>query len=88
PVFSEIAYLAGVAHTDWSWAPLLADVDNDGYRDLLISNGLPKDMSDLDFMAYRQHAVASASLEEILNQLPKVQIPNYVFKNNGDLSFT
>ncbi|WP_164142557.1 FG-GAP repeat domain-containing protein, partial [Serratia marcescens] len=40
------------------------------------------------FMAYRQHAVASASLEEILNQLPKVQIPNYVFKNNGDLSFT
>ena len=88
PVFSEIAYLAGVAHTDWSWAPLLTDVDNDGYRDLLISNGLPKDMSDLDFMAYRQHAVASASLEEILNQLPKVQIPNYVFKNNGDLSFT
>jgi len=88
PIFSEIAYIAGVAQTDWSWAPLLTDVDNDGYRDLLISNGLPKDMSDLDFMAYRQHAVANAPLEEILNQLPKVQVANYVFKNNGDLTFT
>ncbi|MFV7858331.1 hypothetical protein, partial [Enterococcus faecalis] len=68
-----------MAHTDWSWAPLLADVDNDGYRDLLISNGLPKDMSDLDFMAYRQHAVASASLDEILSQLPQVQLPPSLF---------
>ena len=88
PVFSEIAYLSGVAHTDWSWAPLLMDADNDGYRDLLITNGLPKDMSDMDFMAYRKNAVATASMEEILTQLPTVKISNNIFRNNGDLTFT
>lgn len=87
PAFSEIAYFSGVAHTDWSWAPLLFDVDNDGLRDLFISNGLPKDMSDKDFMAYRQNAVANAPLEEVLRQLPEVKIANYVFKNNGQLQF-
>lgn len=86
--FSEIAYLAGVAHTDWSWAPLLVDVDQDGFRDLIISNGLPRDMSDLDFMAYRRNAVANAPLEEVLKQLPSVNVSNYIFRNNGDLSFT
>jgi len=88
PVFSEIAYLSGVAHTDWSWAPLLMDADNDGYRDLLITNGLPKDMSDMDFMAYRKNAVATASMDEILQQLPTVKINNNIFRNNGDLTFT
>lgn len=87
PAFSEIAYFSGVAQTDWSWAPLLIDVDNDGYRDLLISNGLPKDMSDMDFMAYRKHAVQSAPLEEVLTQLPTVKVSNYIFRNNGDLTF-
>ncbi len=86
--FSEIAYLAGIANTDWSWAPLLVDADNDGYRDLMISNGLPRDMSDLDFMAYRRNAVANTPLEEVLNQLPPVKVSNYIFHNNGDLSFS
>lgn len=88
PVFSEVAYAAGIAHTDWSWAPLLIDVDDDGFRDLLISNGLPKDVTDLDFMSYRQNAVASAPPSEVLAQLPSVKINNYVFRNNGDISFT
>lgn len=88
PLFSDIAYLAGVAQTDWSWAPLLADVDNDGYRDLLVSNGLPRDMSDLDFMAYRKQAVAKTPLQEVLPQMPAVKVPNYIFRNNGDLRFT
>lgn len=87
PAFSEIAYFSGVAHTDWSWAPLLFDVNNDGWRDLFITNGLPKDMSDKDFMAYRRNAVANAPLEEVLNQLPVVKISNYVYQNNGDLRF-
>lgn len=87
PAFSEIAYFSGVAHTDWSWAPLLMDMDNDGYKDLFVTNGLPKDMSDKDFMAYRQNAVANAPLEEVLRQLPEVKISNYAFKNNGDLHF-
>lgn len=88
PAFSEIAYFSGVAHTDWSWAPLLADFNNDGWRDLFITNGLPKDMSDKDFMAYRQNAYAASSLDEVLRQVPEVKISNYVYQNNGDLTFT
>lgn len=88
PAFSEIAYFSGVAHTDWSWAPLLVDVNNDGWRDLFVTNGLPKDMSDKDFMAYRSNAVANAPLEEVLKQLPVVKISNYIYQNNGDLHFT
>jgi hypothetical protein len=87
PVFSEIAYQAGVAQTDWSWAPLLVDADNDGLRDLLVTNGLPRDMSDLDFMAYRKSAVARTPLDEMLAQLPTVKVDNFAFRNNGDLSF-
>jgi enediyne biosynthesis protein E4 len=87
PVFSDIAYFSGVAHTDWSWSPLLADADNDGLRDLLISNGLPRDMSDMDFMAYRKNAVDKTPLQEVLKQLPTLQIHNYVFKNKGNLQF-
>lgn len=88
PAFSEIAYFSGVAQTDWSWAPLLVDVDNDGFRDLMISNGLPRDMSDMDFMAYRRNAYASTSLDEVLKQIPAVKINNYIFKNNGNLTFS
>ena len=87
PIFSEIAYFSGVAHTDWSWAPLLADMDNDGYRDLIISNGLPRDMSDMDFMAYRKNAVARTPLPEVLAQLPTVEISNYIFRNKDGLQF-
>jgi enediyne biosynthesis protein E4 len=88
PVFSEIAQLSGISQTDWSWAPLLIDVDNDGWRDILISNGLPKDISDMDFMAYRNNAVNISSAAEVLKQVPTLKISNYIFKNNGDLTFT
>jgi hypothetical protein len=50
--FSDISYLAGVAATDWSWSPLWADFDGDGWRDLLITNGYVKDITDLDFVTY------------------------------------
>lgn len=87
PVFSEIAYFSGMAQTDWSWAPLLTDLDNDGYRDLIISNGLPKDMSDLDFMAYRDDAVAKTPIPELLAHMPVVRVSNYVYRNTGQLQF-
>ncbi|MBX9892087.1 MAG: FG-GAP-like repeat-containing protein [Chitinophagaceae bacterium] len=87
PVFSEIAYFSGIAQTDWSWSPLLTDLDNDGYRDLIISNGLPKDMSDLDFMAYRSNAVARTPIPQMLMQMPVVKVSNYVYRNNGQLQF-
>jgi hypothetical protein len=86
-IFSEIAYHAGVAQTDWSWAPLATDVNNDGWRDLVISNGFPKDLSDLDFISYRTSAYASTPYEEMLKQVPVVQVPNYIFQNKGNLTF-
>jgi hypothetical protein len=88
PVFGEIAFLSGMAQTDWSWAPLFVDADNDGLRDLFISNGLPKDMTDLDFMAYRSHAVATTPMQTVLSQLPTLKVSNYAFRNNGDTTFT
>ena len=88
PVFSEVAYYAGIAQTDWSWAPLAIDADNDGYRDIMISNGLPKDMSDLDFIAYRNQAMANTPAAVMLQQLPSVKISNNIFHNNGDITFT
>ncbi len=88
PVFSEIAQLSGISQTDWSWAPLLIDVDNDGYRDVLISNGLPKDISDMDFMAYRNNTQNITTTSEMLKQVPTLKISNYIFKNNADLTFS
>ncbi|MBS1607695.1 MAG: VCBS repeat-containing protein [Bacteroidetes bacterium] len=88
PVFSELAFYAGVAQTDWSWSPLAIDIDNDGYRDLMISNGLPKDMSDLNFISYRNQAMANTPAFEMLKQLPSVKINNYLFRNNGNYTFS
>ncbi len=87
PVFSEIAYYSGVPFTDWSWAALLMDMDNDSYNDLMTTNGLPKDVTDLDFIAYRDQS-AAVTLNEALQQLPSVQISNYIYRNNGNLTFT
>lgn len=88
PVFSEIAYLAGVDGTDWSWTPLLADFDNDGFRDLFIANGFPRDITDRDFMTFRSNAWATTPKTEMLKQVPEVKIHNYIFRNNGNLTFT
>ncbi|HKK75049.1 MAG TPA: VCBS repeat-containing protein [Saprospiraceae bacterium] len=85
--FSEIGQLAGVHQTEWSWSPLFADVDNDGYKDLLVTNGYPKDITDLDFVNFRMESGAYTPKERLLEQIPSVKIPNYVFKNNGDLTF-
>ena len=87
PVFSETAFLSGVAYTDWSWAPLLADLDQDGYRDLMVTNGLPKDITDNDYIAYRE-SKGDARPDELLLLQPPVTTSNYVFRNNGDLTFT
>jgi hypothetical protein len=86
PAFSEIAFLSGVMYTDWSWSPLLADLDQDGYRDLMVTNGLPKDITDNDYISYRDQKGASA--RDLLLKLPPVKTSNYVFRNNGDLRFT
>lgn len=87
PMFSEVSLLAGIAETDWSWTPSLADFDNDGYRDLIITNGFPKDVTDRDFMAFRSEVERLADTQFILGQIPEVKIPNYVFRNKGNLEF-
>lgn len=86
--FSEIGQLAGVHQTEWSWSPLFADVDNDGYKDLLVTNGYPKDITDQDFINFRMESGAYTPKDRLLDQIPTVKIPNYVFRNNGDLTFS
>ena len=87
PVFSEIGFFAGVAETDWSWNPNLADFDNDGYRDMIITNGYPRDVTDHDFGAFRQKASPAVTKQQLINQMPQIKIPNYAFRNNGALQF-
>lgn len=88
PVFSEIGYYAGITATDWSWTPMLTDFDNDGYRDLIVCNGFPKDITDHDFAMFRSKAFLVASKEQILTQVPVVKLHNYAFRNNGNLTFS
>ena len=88
PVFSEIAFLSGVAQTDWSWCPLITDFDNDGFRDIVITNGYPRDVTDHDFTTFRNEAYSIASKKTILDQIPVVKIHNYAFKNGGNLQFS
>jgi len=83
PIFSEISMLAGVSGTDWSWSPLFADFDNDGDRDLAVTNGFPRDVTNRDFVDY--HAMASNLLDRssLNQQIPVVKIHNYLFRNDG-----
>jgi len=95
--FSDIGFLAGVAATDWSWSPLFADLDNDGYKDLFITSGVYRRPNDLDYIEYIGNEGMQASLAKgitrqnlaaVLQHLPSVPLPNRVFRNNGDLTFT
>ncbi|WP_297336776.1 VCBS repeat-containing protein [Algoriphagus sp.] len=89
--FSEIALYSGVFASDWSWSPLLFDMDNDGVTDLHISNGILKRPNDLDFIQYSQSIDPTLSLEQVrqkqIDMLPNVKLPNYTFRNTGELRF-
>ncbi|WP_265241554.1 VCBS repeat-containing protein [Muriicola sp. Z0-33] len=87
PIFSETGMFAGIQETDWSWAPLFADYDNDGWKDLLITNGFPKDVTDRDFGDFRVTASRLVSKEKLIAAIPEIKIPNFMFRNNGDLTF-
>ncbi|MGH7485989.1 MAG: VCBS repeat-containing protein, partial [bacterium] len=94
--FSEIGYLAGVSATDWSWSPLFADLDNDGHKDLFITNGVYRRPNDMDYVTYVGNEAVQASLGDsiteanlkLLDKMPRTPLPNYAFRNNGNLSFT
>ncbi|WP_298474577.1 VCBS repeat-containing protein [uncultured Maribacter sp.] len=96
-VFSDIAQFAGVSKTDWSWSCLGSDFDNDGYRDLYITNGFKRDIWDKDanaaFRKFMQSAQArknsnAQNAQHIINLFKENKIPNYIYKNNGNLSFS
>jgi hypothetical protein len=87
PVFSDIAFYAGVAETDWSWNASMADFDNDGYRDIIITNGYPRDVTDHDFAAFRRVSASYVTKQELIDEIPQIKIPNYAFQNTGSLKF-
>ncbi len=87
PVFSDIGYFSGIAETDWSWAPLVADFDNDGLRDIIITNGFPRDITDHDFISYRQESSPITPISTMLAEIPEVKLHNYAFRNKGNCNF-
>ncbi len=94
--FSEIANYGGVSKTDWSWGALLFDMDNDGYKDIYVCNGIYHDLTNQDFIDFFaneiiQKMMISGKMEEkdsVINKMPSNPIPNYAFRNNRDLTFT
>ncbi|MBP6755891.1 MAG: VCBS repeat-containing protein [Bacteroidia bacterium] len=94
--FVEVANYAGVAKTDWSWGALLFDMDNDGYKDIFVCNGIYHDLTNQDFMdffanEFLQKMVVTGKKEEvetIIAKMPSTPISNYAYKNNHNLAFT
>jgi hypothetical protein len=82
---SEVGYYSGIYNTDWSWAPVFADFDNDGDKDLYVTNGYVKDITDLDFINYNNHN--KARLMEMLDNMKGIKINNFLYENQGDLAF-
>lgn len=97
-LFSEAANLGGVTSTNWSWSPLFADYDNDGFKDLFVSNGIKRDFINYDFIYYKMQRLNAAEkggeqhlndvVNELIRQTPQRKVSNYIFKNNGDLTFS
>ncbi len=92
PVFSDIGLLAGIAATDWSWGAIVADLDNDGWKDIFISNGIYRDVTDQDYLAYlmnhknlRQIMLGDRiDFPELIQKMPSTPLPNYAFHNQTD----
>jgi len=86
PVFSNTARLAGMATTDWSWGPVFADFDNDGWKDVFITNGVKRDVNNNDINEkYNTQALFGIKKKKDYRLLPSTPISNYAYKNNGDL---
>lgn len=93
--FSEIAHFSGVESTDWSWAGLMFDMDNDGNRDIFVTNGINHDLTDLDFVQFFANEIIQKmvltgkkeAIDSIINKMPVTPLPNYAFQNTGNLKF-
>src|SRR5436853_2288343 len=94
---SDLAWQAGVARTDWSWAALIADFDLDGNKDIFVANGLAKDVTSQDYIAFLSNdqtlLVAThggkerADFTSLINAMTSTKLPDYAFRNTGDLRF-
>src|SRR5450432_4919501 len=98
PFFSETAEMAGIAETDWSWSALMADLDNDGWKDIHITNGMGRDATNIDFLEYRHNTVVQSGIPDNniaqrrgfidhLASMGSVSLHNYLYKSNGSLVF-
>ena len=94
--FSEISFLSGTSSTDWSWSPLLADFDNDGDKDLFVTNGFLRDLGNMDFITYQNIyntplGTVQSKIDKKLTTIKALEgaaLQNYLYENNGDLTFT
>ncbi len=96
--FSEISRYAGVSATDWSWGALITDLDNDGLKDIFVANGIYKDITDQDYIQYSASSTGIIRnqilnkekdiIKRMIDQIPSHAISNYMFVNNGDLTFS
>lgn len=93
--FSEIGQLSGISATDWSWSALLADFNNDGWKDFYVTNGYYRDVTDRDFLKFRGDYYFDQNLKQIkpdtayiIENTKSTPVPNFIFENNGDLTFT
>lgn len=97
PTFTETAQMAGVHATDWSWGALLFDMDNDGMKDIFVANGIVKNLTDQDYVAFLAdekniqdmiEGKTKFDYKKFVDMIPEVPIPNYAFQNNGEMKFT
>jgi hypothetical protein len=95
--FSEIGRLAGVSATDWSWGALITDLNNDGYKDIFVANGIYKDLTDQDYIQYTANPTEirkilkeekGGAIKKLIDLMPSHPLSNYAYSNNGDLTFT
>lgn len=93
--FSEIGHLSGIAATEWSWSALLADYDNDGLKDLFISNGIKGATNDMDFVNFISNEEIQRSIDRgmtaaemtLINHIPETKVSNFIYRNTGELRF-
>ena len=86
--YSEVGQMLGIYQTEWSWSPLFADYDNDGDKDLLITNGYPRDLTDKDWTKYKAQVYGFvADAQHVMNKAPAIKATNFAFENDGELSF-
>ncbi|MBK7872811.1 MAG: CRTAC1 family protein [Saprospiraceae bacterium] len=88
-IFSEVAEIAGLDATDWSWSALLCDLDNDGWKDIFISNGIWRRPNDLDYLKFtsNKEVQQNATDMQLAGKMPSGLVPNYAYRNQGNLSF-